>query len=506
MLRYLDSATCTKPQRLTSRTAELTALLHTSHRLSVILETMTRLEQGEVLEDRYRIDRAIARGGMSTVYRCLDLRLGRAVAAKVMDGDYLDDPISRDRFTREARAMAQLRHPNILGVYDFSSAGEHVYLITELITGGTLGELLAETGPLDPATATVMLRSVLQGLSVAHAKGLVHRDIKPHNVLIDADGGIKLADFGLVRAMNNTQKTSNQIVGTVSYISPEQVDGGRITPATDVYSAGIVLFELLTGQVPFVGETSLGRALARLHNDVPAPSDLIDGVPPLFDALVASATTRNPDERFRDAREFLDALDDVASELQLPHVAVPVPENAAAHRAAVHTPFAESPLPEATAHLPLADDEDKPAGIIPNSSASRAPNGVPNDSASSDNAQPRETLADGTVADTPGRPTPPAAMPAGFGGPVSPAAPPVAPVPPRAHNETRLEGPFADKPQPPAPPAAASPAPKEKPLSNRSTVKLLLVVLGMAVATGAVAVASWWFGSGGYGYMPQLWL
>ena len=267
-----------------------------------------------------------------------------------------------------------------------------------------------------------------------------------------------------------------------------------------------MLFELLTGQVPFVGETSLGRALARLHNDVPAPSDLIDGVPPLFDALVASATTRNPDERFRDAREFLDALDDVASELQLPHVAVPVPENAAAHRAAVHTPFAESPLPEATAHLPLADDEDKPAGIIPNSSASRAPNGVPNDSASSDNAQPRETLADGTVADTPGRPTPPAAMPAGFGGPVSPAAPPVAPVPPRAHNETRLEGPFADKPQPPAPPAAASPAPKEKPLSNRSTVKLLLVVLGMAVATGAVAVASWWFGSGGYGYMPQLWL
>lgn len=461
---------------------------------------MTRLEQGEMLEDRYRIDRAIARGGMSTVYRCLDLRLGRAVAAKVMDGDYLDDPISRDRFTREARAMAQLRHPNILGVYDFSSAGEHVYLITELITGGTLGELLAETGPLDPATATVILRSVLQGLSVAHAKGLVHRDIKPHNVLIDADGGIKLADFGLVRAMNNTQKTSNQIVGTVSYISPEQVDGSHITPASDVYSAGIVLFELLTGQVPFVGETSLGRALARLHNDVPAPSDLIDGVPPLFDALVASATTRNPDERFRDAREFLDALDDVASELQLPHVAVPIPENAAAHRAAVHTPFAESPLPEATAHLPLAADGDKPADIIPNSAPHGAPNSTPNDS-----AQPRETLADGTVADTPGTPSPPAARPADFGAPVSPAAPPVAPVPPQAHNETRLEGTFAKKPQPPAPPAAASPAPKEKPLSNRSTVKLLLVVLGMAVATGAVAVASWWFGSGGYGYMPQLW-
>ena len=446
---------------------------------------MTRLEPGEVLEDRYRIDRTIARGGMSTVYRCLDLRLGRAVAAKVMDGDYLDDPISRDRFTREARAMAQLRHPNILGVYDFSSAGEHIFLITELITGGTLGELLAETGPLDPATATVLLRSVLQGLVVAHDKGLVHRDIKPHNVLIDADGGIKLADFGLVRAMNNPQKTSNQIVGTVSYISPEQVDGGRITPATDVYSAGIVLFELLTGKVPFAGETSLGRALARLHNDVPAPSDLIDGIPPLFDALVASATTRNPDERFRDAQEFLDALDDVASELLLPYVAVPVPENAAAHRAAVLAPFVESPLPEATAHLPMMDE------------ASGAPA-----AGDSEREEAPETLADGTIADSAD-----VAIPSASGSPEAvepaialptPAAPsaPIAPV---------------SGPRPPAapampPPASASPAPKEKPLSNRSRVKLFLVVFLMALATGAVAVASWWFGSGGYGYMPQLWL
>lgn len=406
---------------------------------------MTRLAQGEVLESRYRIDRAIARGGMSTVYRCLDLRLGRAVAAKVMDGDYLDDPISRDRFTREARAMAQLRHPNVLSVYDFSSTGEHIFLITELITGGTLGELLAESGPLDPATATMMLRSVLQGLSVAHDNGLVHRDIKPHNVLIDADGSIKLADFGLVRAMNNPQKTSNQIVGTVSYISPEQVDGTQITPATDVYSAGIVLFELLTGKVPFVGETSLGRALARLHNDVPAPSDLIDGVPPLFDALVASATTRNPAERFRDAREFLDALDDVANELRLPHVAVPVPENAAAHRAAIETPFAESPLPEATAQLP----PDEP-GIDENANAI------------------------GELNETKG-----------------------------LDDETAL-APGADV-APPQPPASTSPAPKEKPLSNRSVMKLLLVVMLMALAVSAVAVASWWFGSGGYGYMPQLW-
>lgn len=471
---------------------------------------MTRLAHGEILESRYRIDRAIARGGMSTVYRCLDLRLGRAVAAKVMDGDYLDDPISRDRFTREARAMAQLRHPNVLSVYDFSSAGEHIFLITELITGGTLGELLAETGPLDAATASVTLRSVLQGLAVAHDKGLVHRDIKPHNVLIDADGSIKLADFGLVRAMNNPQKTSNQIVGTVSYISPEQVDGTRITPATDVYSAGIVLFELLTGKVPFVGETSLGRALARLHNDVPAPSDLIDGIPPLFDALVASATTRNPDERFRDAREFLDALDDVANELHLPHVAVPVPENAAAHRAAVETPFADSPLPEATAQLPLDDAEPSPReGSSPDAEAPGVPGaaGVPGAP-----GFPGAPGIAGAVGAAGAAPTEWEATHTDTGDGEYAGEDISSPVPAPGPNETRLEGPYHPQsaagemqPNPPQPPAAASHAPKEKPLSNRSIVKLLLVVMTMAVTTGAVAVASWWFGSGGYGYMPELW-
>lgn len=208
---------------------------------------MAQLAVGDLLEDRYRIDHPIARGGMSMVYRCVDLRLGRAVAAKVLDEKYLADPVFRQRFRREARAMAQLTHPNLVNVYDFGSDGDHLYLIMELITGGTLRELLAERGPMPPHAVATVMRSVLTGLSTAHKAGLVHRDIKPDNILISGDHRVKLADFGLVRAASASTVSSSQIVGTAAYLSPEQVDGSDITPASDVYSAGVVLFELLTG-------------------------------------------------------------------------------------------------------------------------------------------------------------------------------------------------------------------------------------------------------------------
>lgn len=293
-----------------------------------------QLAVGDHLEDRYVIDRPIARGGMATVYRCIDTRLGREVAAKVMHEQYVHDPVFRDRFRREARAMAQLSHPNLVNVYDFSAQGETIYLIMELITGGTLRELLNERGPMPPHAAAAVMRGMLTGLSVAHNKGMIHRDIKPDNVLIDSDHRVKLADFGLVRAAAEASHSSEQIVGTVSYLSPEQVDGSPMTHASDVYSAGILLFELLTGRTPFSGETPLAHAYARIHADVPAPSQFIDGVPKLFDELVATATARQPADRFRDAEEFLTALDDVAQALDLPNYTVPVPQNSAAHRAA----------------------------------------------------------------------------------------------------------------------------------------------------------------------------
>lgn len=295
---------------------------------------MSELESGHVLEGRYVIDRPIARGGMSTVYRCLDTRLDREVAAKVMDSRYLDDEVFLNRFSREARAMAQLSHPNLVGVYDFSADGEEVFLIMELITGGTLRELLAERGPMPPHAAAAVMRGMLTGLNVAHNRGLVHRDIKPDNILIAGDHTVKLADFGLVRAASESNRSTDQIVGTVAYIAPEQVDGTPLSLATDVYSAGIVLFELLTGTVPFHGDTPLAHAFARLHYDVPPPSSRIAGVPKLFDELTASATARNPRNRFTGAREFLDAIEDVSENLRLPHFVVPLPTQSAAHRVA----------------------------------------------------------------------------------------------------------------------------------------------------------------------------
>ena len=426
---------------------------------------MTHLAAGDVLEGRYLIDRPIARGGMSTVYRCLDTRLGREVAAKVMDERYLDDEVFLDRFVREARAMAQLSHPNLVNVYDFSAAGEDVFLIMELITGGTLRELLAERGPMPPHAAAAVMRSMLTGLSVAHRRGLVHRDIKPDNILINGDNTVKLADFGLVRAANDARHSTDQIVGTVAYLSPEQVDGSEITQASDVYSAGIVLFELLTGTVPFSGDTSLSHALARLRIDVPAPSSRMQGVPKLFDELVATATARDPRERFADADEFQAALDDVAAELRLPDFTVPAPTQSAANRvAAIPTSVTSMDAPE-TYH-----EHVEPAG----------PEAV---------AEPVAPYR---------YPAAPAPVPAPAPAPVPAAAPAPVPepyephVPPLERRNGAAE--HVDRPEPELPPVE----------TNRSGLALVVVLLLIATATAAVAVGGWWFGSGAYGEVPEI--
>nr|WP_120492275.1 protein kinase [Corynebacterium lactis] len=316
---------------------------------------MAQVFEGDVLDERYLIGATIARGGMSTVYRATDLRLDRPVAAKVMDPRYVDDASFRARFEREARAVAHLNDESLVNVYDQGTdrAG-HVFLIMEFVDGGTLRELLRERGPMPPHAATAVMRSVLRALSVAHSRGMVHRDVKPENVLISSTGKVKLADFGLVRAAADAKLTSNSvIVGTVAYLSPEQVTGHTITPASDVYSAGILLFELLTGSTPFTADSSLGVAMKRLSEDVPPPSELIDGVPAEFDELVATACMRNPADRFVDAVEFAEALDDVAVELALPPFRVPAPTDSAAAQAAA------SPMPtprSQTSGLPSSGD------------------------------------------------------------------------------------------------------------------------------------------------------
>jgi serine/threonine-protein kinase len=290
---------------------------------------------GAVLDGRYRVDTLIATGGMSGVYRGLDLRLDRPVALKIMDSRYAGDNQFLTRFQREARAVAKLKHPGLVAVYDQGIDGAHPFLVMELVEGGTLRELLAERGPMPPHAVAAVLRPVLGGLAAAHHAGLVHRDVKPENVLISDDGDVKIADFGLVRAIAEAKITSTSVIlGTAAYLSPEQVSTGDAGPASDVYSIGILTYELLTGATPFQGDTALTVAYQRMDHDVPAPSTAIGGVPTEFDELLSRATARNPAERYTDAADMAAELEAIADELGLPDFRVPSPRDSAQHLSA----------------------------------------------------------------------------------------------------------------------------------------------------------------------------
>ncbi|HEX7428647.1 MAG TPA: protein kinase, partial [Mycobacterium sp.] len=277
----------------------------------------------------------IATGGMSGVYRGLDLRLDRPVALKIMDSRYAGDSQFLTRFQREARAVAKLKDPGLVAVYDQGIDGQYPFLVMELIEGGTLRELLVERGPMPPHAVAAVLGPVLGGLAVAHREGLVHRDVKPENVLISDDGDVKIADFGLVRAIADAKITSTSVIlGTAAYLSPEQVSTGDAGPRSDVYSVGILAYELLTGATPFTGDSALAVAYQRMDNDVSPPSRLIAGVPAQFDDLVLQATAREPADRFADAQDMGAELDAIVDELGLPPFRVPAPRNSAQHLSA----------------------------------------------------------------------------------------------------------------------------------------------------------------------------
>ncbi|WP_239004138.1 Stk1 family PASTA domain-containing Ser/Thr kinase [Nocardia panacis] len=299
-----------------------------------------------MLEGRYRIDAPIARGGMSMVFRGVDTRLDRPVAIKVMDPKFAGDPQFLTRFEFEARAVAKLKHPALVAVYDQGIDGEYPFLIMELVEGGTLRELLRERGPMPPHAVRAVAEPVLAAIGVAHTAGLVHRDVKPENVLISDAGEVKIADFGLVRAVAAANTTSASVIlGTAAYLSPEQVTTGTADARSDVYSFGILIFELLTGQVPFTGDNSLSIAYQRIENDVPSPSRFIAGVPPEFDDLVARATAREPTHRFADANEMAAALRTIAGTLNLPAYRVPAPKDSAEHLSATYRAVAPAPRP-----------------------------------------------------------------------------------------------------------------------------------------------------------------
>ncbi|GGZ54132.1 serine/threonine protein kinase [Streptomyces inusitatus] len=260
---------------------------------------------GQVLDGRYRVDARVAVGGMATVYRAVDTRLDRELALKVMHPALAADVSFVERFIREAKSVARLAHPNVVGVFDQGTDGPYVYLAMEYVAGCTLRDVLRERGALRPRAALDILEPVLAALGAAHRAGFVHRDVKPENVLIGDDGRVKVADFGLVRAVGSVTSTTGAVLGTVSYLAPEQIEEGGSGTRTDVYACGIVLYEMLTGVKPHSGDTPARVLHRHLNEDVPAPSAAVPGLAVALDELVASATARNPEIRPPDAVELL---------------------------------------------------------------------------------------------------------------------------------------------------------------------------------------------------------
>jgi serine/threonine protein kinase/beta-lactam-binding protein with PASTA domain len=263
---------------------------------------------GRLLDGRYRVGPQIARGGMATVYEATDNRLDRVVAIKVMNAGLAADMDFTERFVLEARSAARLSHPNAVSVFDQGDDDGLLFLAMEYVAGHTLRDQLRDRGPMSASAALAMLDPILSALAAAHDAGFVHRDVKPENVLITDDGRVKVADFGLARALTTSTSvasTGGPLIGTVSYLSPELVLKGSADARSDVYSVGVMLYEMLTGRKPHRGDSPIQVAYKHVHEDVPPPSREVGGIPPYLDALVARATARERELRPADAKVFL---------------------------------------------------------------------------------------------------------------------------------------------------------------------------------------------------------
>lgn len=402
---------------------------------------------GALLDGRYRLDAVIARGGMSVVHLATDERLDRHVAVKLLDPALAGDRAFVDRFTLEARSVARLSDPGIVQVFDQGVDGDTAFLVMELVPGGTLRELLDERGPMPPYAVAAVLRPLLGALREAHDAGLVHRDIKPENVLISTTGAVKLADFGLVRAVAESRATSRSVVmGTAAYLSPEQISGADTDPRSDLYSVGVLTYEMLTGEPPFSGDNSIAVAYRRLDTDVPAPSDQSDAVADDLDHLVLHATRRSREDRYAHAGQMIDDLDRAAAIGRFPDYVVPAPQKSSWSRARA---AAARSAPGSESEFDAADRESGEA----------------------------LNRGDG-------------------------------PVPTRVHTRADLgSGPDA-RADPaaaagPYPPGEIEPLPDRAPIRPRRRPGLLWLVVVLALAV-ALAVAGWWLGSGRFVTVPAV--
>jgi beta-lactam-binding protein with PASTA domain/tRNA A-37 threonylcarbamoyl transferase component Bud32 len=331
-----------------------------------------------VLDRRYRVLSHLADGGMASVYVALDERLDREVALKVMRPSLAADETFVSRFRREARSAARLSHPNVVAVYDQGDDEGRMFLAMELVIGHTLREVMQAEGPLTPRAALDILDPVLQALGAAHSAGLIHRDVKPENVILREDGVVKVADFGLARAVTSATATAQTgvLLGTVAYLSPEQVERGIADARSDVYAAGLLLFEMLTGTKAFSGDTPIHVAYQHVHSTVPAPSSRVATVPTALDRLVALATDRDPDGRPVDANAFLVQLRRTRQALSPAELDV---RSGPAAATAVLAPTVAMPRPGGTGGRVTgrgADGGDGRTAVVPvPSPASAAPRG-----------------------------------------------------------------------------------------------------------------------------------
>src|SRR5215203_2867337 len=265
----------------------------------------------QVLGERYEIGGVLGRGGMAEVHRGRDLRLGREVAVKVLRSDLARDPSFQVRFRREAQASASLNHPAIVAVYDTgedrTSSGATPYIVMEYVEGETLRDVLRREGPLPPERAMSLAADICGALDFSHRNGIVHRDVKPGNVMITPQGTVKVMDFGIARAVSDSAATMTStaaVIGTAQYLSPEQARGEGVDARSDVYSLGCLLYELVTGEPPFTGDSPVSVAYQHVREDPRLPSSISPDIPPELDAIVMKAMAKNPANRYQSAADM----------------------------------------------------------------------------------------------------------------------------------------------------------------------------------------------------------
>src|ERR1039457_576613 len=266
---------------------------------------MSVVEAGTVIDGRYRVAARLGSGGMADVYLAHDTLLGRQVALKLLHHRFAEDQEFVERFRREASSAAGLSHPNVVAVFDRGEWNGTYYIAMEYLPGRSLKAVVREHGPLSPPDAIDIVVQILLAVRFAHRRGIIHRDIKPHNVILDEEGRAKVTDFGIARAGASDMTLTGSIMGTAQYLSPEQAPGHTVSGRSDLYAVGIILYELLTGTVPFDGETAVAIAFKQVSAEPRPPSESQPGVPAALDAVVLRALAKDPARRFADAEEFI---------------------------------------------------------------------------------------------------------------------------------------------------------------------------------------------------------